>query len=441
MMTELHITEKILDSCADGELTPEVVLRRILRHLQSKCEVCYEEMERWRVRRWRTPSVGVLLRAVIDERVPAIGEEEEANKDLLTLLPLEYSERERKIRRALSRFRSPLLARSLVQEAIGELGRDLEEAKNLLVLARTILNEGPESAFSREVRAHLLAVSAMTKKVQGKLGEAEELFKQSRRISLRQDVVDLVLAGELDEMEGSFLKDRRRLEKAEVLLERGLTRYRILGDTTRQARILLVLAAVRFYRGQYEQAICDARRVVELAPGHRAYGVMATHAVGLYLVESGRPKDAARQLKQNEMRYKEAEGVWRLYDLHFHWLAGKISYGLQRYGQAETHLTKARAGFAQRGTTYDTVLVCLDLALVYDATGRYDDLLELTGTISNELNRVSLHEEAAAAVTLFLKAAAKRAVSEELVRKISHFLQFSRTDPTLKCEISANLTQ
>lgn len=155
-----------------------------------------------------------------------------------------------------------------------------------------------------------------------------------------------------------------------------------------------------------------------------------------FLTESGRSEEAARRLKEFQSRYEDAKDVWRTYDLHFHWLAGKISLGLGRFDRAEEHLTKARDGLLNRGTIYDTVLASFDLALVYDATERYDDLMQLTRLISGELSRQSLNEESAAAITLFLKAAAKRAVSQELVRKIGSFLEFSRTDPTLKCEIS-----
>lgn len=431
---DTHITGRVLDACERGDISPEALLRRMLRHLQSQCETCHEEMARWRRSRLPRSPLG-LLNAIVEEQVPTAGDEEEASEDLATLLPLEVSERERKVDRALSRYRSPLLARSLVQEAIGELGYDLEEAAHLVELALTILHASPDFAFSREVKAHALAVQAMIFKAKGDLDRAAGLFQRARRTLGRHEVVDLVLAGELDEMEGSFLKDRRKLVEAEHFLNTAMSRYRILQDRTRQARTLLVLAAVRFYDGRYGQAISAAKQVLDLVPEHEAYSVMAGHFLGLYLTEAGHPQKAARMLKKNQPHYKGARGVWRHYDLHFHWLAGKISYGLKRYEQAEVHLARARDGFAERGTAYDAILVCLDLSLVYDATGRDEDLMELTRLISSELARESLHEESMAAVTLFLKAAAKHNLTEDFVRRVSHFLQFSRTDPSLKHDL------
>ncbi len=435
-MTGDHITVEFLEAHRRGEISTEVFRRRILRHLQCECETCRDELSRWRRAQLRPPSPPGLLNALAEEEVPPVGDEEEARKDLTTLLPLAVPERQRKVDRAISRFRSPLLARSLVQEAIGELGHDLEEASSLLDLAFVILDIGPITNVHREVKAHALGVRAMVYRMNDDLERSAELLAQARRTAPPHGIVDLVLAAELDEMEGSFLKDRQEFSKAEELLTQAIQRFQVLDDRMRQARALLVLSAARFYSKRFDDAIADAKRVLELAPEHKAYSVMAAHAVGLYLTESGRPEEAARCLKENQPRYKEAEGLWRFHDLHFHWLAGKISYGLGRYEQAETHLTKAREGFVERDTSpYDAVLVSFDLALVYDAVDKHDELMQVTRLISGELSRQSLHEEAATAVTLFLRAAATRTLSDELVRQVGRFLQLSRTNPTLKCQI------
>lgn len=435
-MKSLHITESILDACLRGKISSDTLLRRILRHLQNRCEVCYKEMAKWRQRRQFAVSSSALLQAVLDEQVPPLGDEAEANRDLLTLLPLEVPERERKVERALSRFRSPLLARALTQEAIGELGHDLEEASSLSELALLVLEHAPISNFSREVKAHTLAFKAMVSKNRGELGAAEELFSQARSLVSHTEIVDLILAGELDEMQGSFLKDRRELERAETLLGKAMVRYKILDDDERQARTLLVLAHVKYHLERYEEAVSDACIVLELSPDRKDYTLIATHNIILYLADAGRFEEAAEQLKASQDRYNDAQPVWRLCDLHFHWVAGRISYGLGRFQQAEVHLSKARDGFSDRGTVYDTVLVCLDLALVYEALGKNEDLLELMSIISGELAGNALHRESSAAVALFIKAAARKSVSDELVRSVSRFLQFSRTDPTLKCELS-----
>lgn len=436
-----HITETLLEACRRGDVSGEILERRLLRHLQCTCEVCRDEISRWRSKRLGDASRSSLsafgpLRALAEEEVPPPGDGDEARKDLTTLLPLAVPERERKVDRALSRFRSPLLARGLVQEAIGELAHDLDEASHLLDLAFSVLDLSPASPLHREVRAHALGVRAMIYRIHDDLDKSAELFAQARRTVPPHGIVDLVLAAELDEMEGSFLKDRREFSKAERLLTRAITRFEVLEDPVRQARALLSLSVARFYDKQYDDAIADARRVLDLAPDHKAYSVMAAHGIALYLTESGRSEEAAQCLKKNQPRYRQAEGLWRFHDLHFHWLAGKISYGLGRYGQAEIHLTKARDGFVERDSSpYDAILASFDLALVYSATDRVDEVMKVTRVIAGELSRQSLHEESAVAVTLFLKAAAKRRLSEELVRQVGRFLQFSRNDPALKCEI------
>lgn len=434
-MTDEHITETVLEAYKRGDISSEILLRRTLRHLQQKCETCYKEIFRWRRTRVST-SLRHLLQVITEEEFPTEDERERADADLKTLIPLEVSERVRKVRRALSRFRSPLLARSLIQEAVGELAHDPDEASNLVELAFAILEHGQTSGFRREVRAYGLAVKAMLMKLEGELGGAVRLFEEARRVAPRHGIVDLVLAGEIDYLEGALLKDRRELARAEELLKKSLTSFCIVGDIVRQARSYLVLSAVRFHSNRFDEAVADSKRVLELVPEHKAYRAFATHNISLFLAESGRSEEAARRLKKYQSRYEEAKGVWRTYDLHFHWLAGKIAYGLGRYDQSEVHLTKARDGLLERGTTYDAILTCLDLALVYDATGRHEDLMELTRMISGELARKSLHKESVVAITLFLKAVAKQRVSDELVREIGRFLEFSRTDPTLKCDIS-----
>ncbi len=157
------------------------------------------------------------------------------------------------------------------------------------------------SSFSREVKAHGFAVKAMIAKLQGELDHASRLFAEARQIAPRHGIVDLVLAGEIDEMEGEFLMDRRELARAEELLVGAVTRYSMVGDTARQARAHLVLSGIRFHSNRMNEAIDDSKRVLELVPEHKAYGVLAAHNIALFLTESGRPEETAGRLKPNAL--------------------------------------------------------------------------------------------------------------------------------------------
>ena len=434
-MTDQHIDRYLLNACERGDITQEALTRHVLRHLQGSCETCRRELAVWRKERNPRRHAKPLLQTLLQERVSDPEESQKAERDFLTLFPLTPSQRQRKIARARTRFRSPWLARLLVEEAIEEFRSDLDEASALIEAAFQVLDRAPFSHFKDEVQILTRAALASTHKSRGHLARAERFFIELRDIAQMHGLVDLSLAAQVDELEGNFWRDRRHLDQSRRLLLRAIKLYRLLGDKTRRARALLILGGTHFYAGDSPRAIAVAREAFELDTGRETFRAMAGHNLALYLVESGNLEEGVRCFQDNVPRYRKVRDSWRLCDLYFHWLAGKIHRSLGQLDTAERHLLQARDGFAERGTAYDAILVCLDLGLVYDGQERYDELETLAEHTIHGLTSESLHREAHAALVLFAKAARRRIMSHDLARRIAHFLQFSFHNPELRCEI------
>lgn len=430
-----HVTEALLDALEDQEVSQGHFTRHVLRHLQSTCTECRREIAIWRTGRNPRRHAQPLLQMTLQERVPDAQEIRRAQEDFQSLLPLTPARRERKIRRARSRFCSPVLARLLVEDAIREWISDFEEASSLLDAAFQVLDRGPYSRLGDEVRILTRAARAFSFKLQGDLNRAEGLFLELRALIRRDRLIDPSLAAQVNELEGSFWRDRRVFGRSKELLLRAIYRYRLLQDDTRLARALLVIGNTYFYSGDVSQAIATAKEAFELSRGNLTFQANAAHNVTLYLTESGRLDEAIPQFQANLPRYRKARGSWRFADLYFHWLAGKIRRGLGQLDDAEKHLERARDGFSHRGTAYDALLVCLDLALVYQKQERYKDLEDLSQLMVRGLDAVSLHDEATAALVLLTQAVRQRTVDEDFVRRIAHFLQFSLINPDLRCDI------
>jgi len=358
----------------------------------------------------------------------------EAQRDLETLLELPRDQREPKIRRALKRFRSSILAELLLETSDERRAADADEAHHLADLAQTVLHHIPSSARAKDLQVLCLTHLAAASKALGDLESAERLFRSARMHLESLLAPGLRVQADLDQFEGGYRKDRRQLQRSEKLLERAISLYGLIRDELGVARTRLVLGLTQFHAGAIENALTTTSVALEQLDPEKNLRLfmMGRYNTALYLAEAGRGEDAATRFKSDLPLYRKARSSWPNLDLHFHWLAGKIQRTLDKLQQAEDHLVRARDGFTERGTAYDAILVCLDLGLVLAAERRHEELSELADLMISGLAAQGLHDEAMAAVSLAAEAAREQRLTEDLVRQVSHFLQFSRHDPSLK---------
>jgi len=434
----VHLTPEIFDAYKRGVIS-QGQFYRLLGEAVYACDGCCGKLQSWgrgRPYHHRTPA-----RPTLDDVLqliyrPTREERKAAKRDFARLLRLPKEDRAPKIRRAFKRYRSPVLVELLLEASLERLPVDAEDAHHLADLAQMVLHQCVGSARVNDLRVLCLAHLAIASKAMGDLEVAEQKFRTARHLLEDLPAPHPHVQADLARMEGSYRKDRRQLERSETLLTKAITLYELLDDASRTALSRLVLAGTQFYAGAVDEAVATTNAALTALNSrtYRRLFLMGRYNLTLFLAESGRSKEAAIRLKADLTLYRAASSSWPNVDLHFHWLAGKIQRGLANHGQAEEHLVRARDGFAERGTAYDAILVCLDLGLVLAAERRYEELSELADLMISGLAAQGLHDEAMAAVSLAAEAARERRLTEKVVREVSHFLQFSRHDPALKWE-------
>src|SRR5260370_36262075 len=86
------------------------------------------------------------------------------------------------------------------------------------------------------------------------------------------------------------------------------------------------------------------------------------------------------------------------------WVAARAAAGLGDLAGAEEAFRAVRDVFVHEDVGYDAAMVSLDLALVYARSGRVGDLRETAEMMLPIFRHYELHQEAAAALRLFLAA-------------------------------------
>jgi hypothetical protein len=155
----------------------------------------------------------------------------------------------------------------------------------------------------------------------------------------------------------------------------------------------------------------------------------------LYLQESGRDQEAWFLLKASRPEFLEHGGD--LLNLRLRWLEGRIQQTLGQLREAEQALTEARAGFLGQGAGFSAALVCLDLAGLYAAQSRTEEMRRLAEEMLPIFRSRDIHREAIAALIVFQQAVRMEKLSSGLLDEIRSFLRRARTDPKLRFEYSS----
>ena len=206
---------------------------------------------------------------------------------------------------------------------------------------------------------------------------AEGRFTFARHVITHGGVTDSLLYAEVDWLEGILRKDQRQFAKAEELLVRAVTFYRIAGEETAATYPLLSLGLLCYDRQEYGQALDVFKvllQIVQPEAEPRLY-CYAHHNLTLTLCEIGDYTAAEDNLSAGRRLYGEHPDLYTQSRLT--WLEGKIAAGLGRLGEAEAAFAAIRQEFLAEGNAYDAAMASLDLALVYRKQGRAAELREL----------------------------------------------------------------
>lgn len=109
-----------------------------------------------------------------------------------------------------------------------------------------------------------------------------------------------------------------------------------------------------------------------------------------------------------------------------------MAYGLGEYSEAERAFTSARQRLINEGSALDAAIASVDLALLYRACNRHDDLARISAEVGLIFDAADLHSEAAAALILFQEAVREETASATFLRELRLYLEHARRNPQVQ---------
>jgi tetratricopeptide (TPR) repeat protein len=248
---------------------------------------------------------------------------------------------------------------------------------------------------------------------------------------------DLFEEARLLEIKALVRRDQRRIDEAHGLLDEVIEVYRQYRDFHLVGRAFVQKGSAHGAAGELEPAVRWLRKGLGLLDPtrERRLELSARHNLMLYLHESGRDQEAWFLLKASRPEFLEHGG--ELLNLRLRWLEGKIQQALGQLREAEQALAEARSGLLGQGAGFSAALVCLDLAGLYAAQSRPEEMRRLAEEMLPIFRSRDIHREAIAALIVFQQAVRMEKLSSGLLDEIRSFLRRARTDPKLRFEYSS----
>ena len=293
--------------------------------------------------------------------------------------------------------------------------------------ATAALDRQPRPWIDHRILA--LALGANARRATGDFRAAALGFARARSLAEEHGAADAETAAELDRLEASLLIDQRRFQDAQAMLARALETYQELGQVTLTAETLIKLGHLFSSAGAPETAIGPYRAALEI--------VSEETEPQLYLAARLNLSHALFELGDiihaRDLLVADEDAYLRFADDHIAirriWLEGRIYTLTGETHRAEPFLLQVRDTFAAQEHGFNAAIACLDLALLYQQLGRFDDLTENVATAVRLFSAYALHRDALAALVTLHNAAQERAVTAESIERVAGFLRVVAADP------------
>ena len=344
-----------------------------------------------------------------------------------------------RLRRRRTRQRALLVDRSpayqdwrlcvlLCEESLQAAAHNAQEALQWATLACEAARRVPgAAAFRTRLCGYAEPFLGSAHRVANDDPAAAEAFARGRRFWKEgRDDQGVLDHGRVLDLEASFCRDQGRHPEAIKLHDQALA----VAWPTHTAEILLNKAYTLEVKGDLEDALAllrEAAERVDAVAQPRLFCVARFNLAGT-LIRLGRA-EAARPVVA-EVRAL-AERLQNDHDLvRVRWLEGNLLAGLGQREQALEALAEVRRAFAK--WPFDHAMASLDAALIYHQAGRHDEVLALAAEMVAVFKALGVAREATAALLLFHDAAAKKAVTTDLVEKLQEYLKKARVNPRLR---------
>ena len=441
-----HMTDEQIRLFLSDGLRP-TELRRILRHLMSRCVSCRARLGRFdatlsgSIEPLGSEQVSVYDRAIDRARAKALDAaprrlmEEHRIAQLLTTA----GKRTLRISELLEILDANLNGWPLVETLIGlsqqarfrETGDMLQLALAADVAACNLDPHRYTSGIIADLQGRALAELGNAYRVNEAYELAEDAFARAGGL-LEHGTGDPLAIARLLDLKASLRTAQRRLSEAIELLDTVFQLYEEIGELHLAGRALISKGGSLRHAGKPLEAIDLLRQGMAMLDSNRDPQLVAIgqHTLLDALVDSGDFRAAQRLLLESGLRQKEAPDPINLQRLR--WVEAKIHRGLQKHWRAETIFQEVRAAFLQRGLDYDSALVGLELLDVWLQQDRPTEVRELAAEVLKTFEAMNIEREALKAVRFLEEACRREEASAALVQRVVYFLRRLEWEPRLQ---------
>ncbi len=340
----------------------------------------------------------------------------EAERDFKELLTLTEVARLRRVTRAHSRLRNPILVDLLIEEsrrmvtAAPKAALTLAECASVIALRVEHKILGPAWAATTIARAS--AYRGNASRATGNLRDAERLLRFADQLFEANGNGDPLVIAEFASLKASLRFDQRRFEAAEKLLDESFNTYEALGQQTDAARVLINQGRLFAELQEPERAIQMTRAAAQRidVENHARLYLSTQFNLAVYLEEFGQHEQALSLLEEQRPLFERFQDPWTM--VRYRWYLGVVMRGMGRLEEAEVALSGARGEFLAAGHNYDASLVGLDLALGLTA------LQQLAEELLPALLQENLEREVIGALLLFRRAVEEETTTPSMVTQI-----------------------
>lgn len=288
--------------------------------------------------------------------------------------------------------------------------------------------EAQEPAERADLQARAWAELGNARRVTGDLAGAEaDLGRALHRAD--QGTGDPALLVQIMDLTASLFVDQRRFAEAFRLLDGVEQSHRAAGDLHAAGRALVSKGTAAGLALCPEEAVRLLGEALRLLDGHRDPDLvyMTIHNLLMFLVDVGRPDEAARLFDQSRGLYALYTG--RLDRLHACWLEGRIAAARGEDAAAEGVFRELRTAFADADLPYDAALASLELAAILLRAGRTFEIRELIDETLAIFQERNIRREAIGALLMLREACEKQRATVALLRSVTSELQRLEREP------------
>lgn len=350
------------------------------------------------------------------------------------LKKLPHARQAREIRAHQGGERSWALAVRICEASTTAAAHNAGEALRLARLGVSLAREAPGAPLWRSrLLGHCESFLANSLRVGGDFPATREAFARADEAWAQGEGGDP--AGLLDatrrlDLKASFFQCDGRNSEALALIKQALQ-----GTRSDQARGMLLIKKANSLEiaGEYQAAIETLRQAEPLISAERKRLLFACpFNIAVNYCHLELYKEAERLLPRVETLGQDLRTDLDAFRIL--WLRGRIRAGLGHRQEALAALSQVHRHFEAEQIAYDYAVVSLELATLHLEQGRTGLVKELAAEMLWIFEGQKVHQEALAALALFVQAADKEEAQADWTRRLVKYLYRAQYNPDLRFE-------